>query len=193
MVVILAAGRGERFLASGGTCQKVEAPLKGRRVLDWVVDAARESGLPWHIVEPLPSSVITLGMGDSIARGVEATRHASGWLMLPADLPLIDASTLRTVANSLRHAKVVVPMYRGQRGHPVGFSAECAAQLMALKGDQGAMSVVSSWASGPDGSSHVARLEIDDPGIVFDVDTVSALGRAEELLNSPKSRWQEHG
>lgn len=189
MVIILAAGRGERFIASGGTCQKVEALLNGRRVLDWVVDAARDSGLPWHVVEPQPSSVITLGMGDSIARGIEATRHSPGWLILPADLPLIDAATLRMVVNSLSYASVVVPMYRGQRGHPVGFSAECGSQLKALKGDQGAMSVVSSRAACPDDASRVVRLEIDDPGIIFDIDTVHALRRAEELLSSPKSRW----
>lgn len=183
MVIILAAGRGERFTASGGGCRKVDALLKGRRLLDWVVDAARDSGLPWHVVEPPPSGVMTLGMGDSIARGVEATRHAPGWLILPADLPLIDAATLRRVANSLRHASVVLPMHKGQRGHPVGFAAECLSQLRALKGDQGALSVVSSRAAGPDGASRVLRLEIDDPGIIFDIDTVNALRQAEELLN----------
>lgn len=180
-VIVLAAGRGERFIASGGTCPKLEARLNGRRVLDWVVDAVRASGLPWHVVEPPASSAGTLGMGDSIARGVEATRHAAGWLILPADLPLIESATLLKVANALPDASVAVPMYRGKRGHPVGFAAECGPQLAALKGEQGAKSIVSSWAASQDGASRVVCLEIDDPGCVCDVDTVGALRQAELL------------
>ena len=49
-VVILAAGRGERFRAAGGT-DKLQEILLGMRVRDWVTQAARDSGLPWHVVE----------------------------------------------------------------------------------------------------------------------------------------------
>ncbi len=77
---LLAAGRGERFTASGGTVHKLQALLAGKRVVDHVLDAVRASGLPHHVVEP---DAARPGMGDSIAAGVKATRDATGWCCRP--------------------------------------------------------------------------------------------------------------
>ena len=67
---------------------------------------------------------------------VRATAGASGWLVLPGDLPLVQPHTLRAVAQALASHAVVAPVYRGERGHPVGFAAPCAQQLAALAGEQ---------------------------------------------------------
>ena len=180
IVIVLAAGRGERFRAYGGRTDKLSSLLAGRRVRDHVLDAVRASGLAWHIVEREDTAHLTApGMGDSIACGVRATPHAAGWLILPADLPLIEAATLRAVALSLRQGPsqgVVVPHYKGERGHPVGFSAGCGPELMALTGDEGARKVMQAHA-------HFA-LAVEDPGCVLDVDTVERLAQAEALFHS---------
>ena len=174
MVIVLAAGRGERFVASGGSTHKLAALLAGKPVLDHVLDAVRASGLPYHVVPPDASRP---GMGDSIAAGVRATAGAPGWLILPADLPLIRSDTLRQVALAPA-SRVLVPIYRGQRGHPVRFSAECGSALMNLKGNQGAATVLYDSSA----INSVAFLELDDVGIVTDIDTVQDLARAEALL-----------
>jgi len=44
--LILASGRGERFLVSGGTNHKLQADLHGRTGLQRTLDAVRASGLP---------------------------------------------------------------------------------------------------------------------------------------------------
>ena len=75
VVLILAAGRGERFIASGGTTHKLQALLAGKRVMDHVLDAVKASGLPYHVVTADPARP---GMGDSIAAGVRATLDANG-------------------------------------------------------------------------------------------------------------------
>ena len=108
VVIVLAAGRGERFRASGGALHKLDAPLAGKPVLEHVLDAVRASGLPMHVVRPDPSRP---GMGDSIAAGVRATADAPGWLVLPGDLPLVRPETLRAVATVLLQgaAQAVVP------------------------------------------------------------------------------------
>ena len=130
-VLILAAGRGERFRAAGGT-DKLQEMLLGQRVRDWVVQAARDSGMPWHVVEAAHTAHISNpGMGDSIACGVAATADAAGWLILPADLPLIQASSLLAVARMLQNHTVVVPFFAGQRGHPVGFGPRARDELLA--------------------------------------------------------------
>lgn len=176
-VIVLAAGRGERFRASGGHTEKLDSLLAGRRVRDRVLDAVHASGLPWHVVERADTAHLpSQGMGDSIACGVKATPLAPGWLVLPADLPLIQPATLQQMATQLLAAggpRVVVPRYRGERGHPVGFSADFGPALMALTGDQGARRVVQAhppWV-----------LDVDDPGCVLDVDTVERLAEAEAL------------
>ncbi|MDP1566942.1 MAG: nucleotidyltransferase family protein [Polaromonas sp.] len=175
VVVVLAAGRGERFAASGGTTHKLAALLAGQSVLDHVLAAVRASGLPYHLVHGDASRP---GMGDSIAAGIRATPGAVGWLILPADLPLVRGDTLRAVAEALQQHPVAVPVYRGERGHPVGFSAACRDALLDLKGNQGAAPVLQAYQA----INFVAFLALDDIGIVTDIDTVEDLARAEQLL-----------
>ncbi|HEX7748090.1 MAG TPA: nucleotidyltransferase family protein [Bordetella sp.] len=172
VVVILAAGRGERFLSSGGKTHKLDALLGGVAVLEHVLRAARASGLPWHVVRPAED---TRGMGDSIAKGVRATAQAPGWLILPADLPLVQPATLGLVAAGLAAHRVVVPHWRGSRGHPVGFDAQCFDALAGLSGDTGAASIVRDCRL----AGLALDLEVDDPGIECDVDTVQDLAQAE--------------
>lgn len=169
VVLVLASGRGERFVGSGGTGSKLKALLGGKPVLQHTLDAVRASGLPCHVEDAGHP-----GMGDSIAAAVRATRDAPGWLVLPGDLPLVRPGTLRAVAQALQAHKVVVPVFRGERGHPVGFAAVCGDALADLAGPQGAAPVVRAHAA--------MELAVDDEGVVTDVDTVQALAQAERLL-----------
>lgn len=174
VVIVLAAGRGERFAASGGKVQKLDAMLAGKRVLDHVLDAVRASGLPHHVVQP---DDLRPGMGDSIAAGIKATANAPGWLILPADLPLIRSETLLAIALAPASA-VTVPRYQGQRGHPVRFAAACGPALLSLEGNQGAAHIVRAQEA----INSVAFIDTDDAGTVTDIDTLDDLRRAEVLL-----------
>ena len=170
-VIVLAAGKGERFKASGSSEDKLNALLGGQRVRDHVMTAVKASGLPCHVVEREHTQHLTNpGMGDSIACGVAATPDAQGWLVLPADLPLIQANTLLAVAKALQSHTVVVPFYLGKQGHPVGFQASCGHALKQLTGDQGARAVVSQHA--------FFKLPVTDEGAVLDVDTPDLLEEA---------------
>ena len=187
VVIVLAAGRGERFRAAGGQTGKLEAPLKGRPVLDHVLQAVADSGLPCHVVRPedlahlhsLPHSPLDLpGMGDSIAAGVKATADAIGWLILPGDLPLIQAATLQRVAQALMALPdghdTVQPRYQGQRGHPVGFTHACGDALRTLAGDEGARGVLRQFPP--------QLIDVDDEGAVWDVDTPQRLELAAQRM-----------
>lgn len=174
-VLVLASGRGERFAASGGSVHKLRAPLAGLPVLEHTLAAVRASGLPWHLENQGHP-----GMGDSIAAAVRATAQAPGWLVLPGDLPLVRPETLCMLAQALmaRGCTVVQPEYRGERGHPVGFSVECFQDLQALTGELGAASVLRKHAQ----QGRVQRVVVEDEGTVTDVDTVQDLERAERIL-----------
>ena len=193
-MLVLAAGRGERFLTSGGTTHKLQAMLGQQTVLQTTLAAVQASGLPWH-VEYGPHA----GMGDSIAAAVKATASANGWLILPADLPLVQPLTLKTLALQLLSAaqkengvlQVIQPFYQaadqainqaqeGLKGHPVAFSRAAAQTLMQLSGDQGASAIVRKAAE----NQQLKRWVCDDIGCVLDVDTVQALEQARKI-------WQE--
>jgi molybdenum cofactor cytidylyltransferase len=174
VVLVLASGRGDRFIASGGTGSKLQAQLGGKPVLERTLDAVRASGLQWHLEDAGHE-----GMGDSIAAAVRATAQASGWLVLPGDLPLVRPQSLQAVAAALSTHTIAVPHHKGQRGHPVGFAAACRDALLQLTGAQGAAAVVR--ARPPEAVIH---LELDDLGIVTDIDTVADLVAAERLLGA---------
>ena len=172
-VLILASGRGERFLASGGTTHKLQALLAGKTVLQHTLDAVKASGLPWHLEDAGHP-----GMGDSIAAAVSKTPDANGWLVLPADLPLIQPATLLQVAQALQTSDVVMPCFVKDdaelRGHPVGFGAVCKQDLLSLRGNKGAAGVIIAYAA--------IKLIVNDVGVVTDIDTLDDLARATSLL-----------
>jgi len=172
-VIVLASGRGERFAASGGTVHKLSALLGGQRLIEHTLAAVLASGLPWHVEDAGHP-----GMGDSISAAVRATPGAAGWLILPADLPLVRPDTLTKVARALVDpAKAVQPGYLGARGHPVAFAADCRAALLALQGNQGAAPVLKALRD----AGQVVDLDVDDVGIVTDIDTLDDLARAQAL------------
>ena len=174
-VIVLAAGRSTRFRAASGGQDKLQALLGTLSVREHTIVAVQASGLPFHVVEAAHTAHIDQpGMGDSIATGVRACAQAAGWLVLPADLPLIQPATLRAVAQAMADHTVVQAVYQGQRGHPVGFAATCGPELMALTGDQGARAVLQAHAP--------FALPVDDAGCVHDVDTPEALEAARRLL-----------
>ncbi|MBC8738291.1 nucleotidyltransferase family protein [Paraburkholderia sp. UCT31] len=104
------------------------------------------------------------GMGASLAAGIEASDDAEGWIVALADMPRIAVPTIEAVARALDNgAPLVAPFYDGQRGHPVGFGSEHRDALLALDGDTGAKALLRSHA--------LTRIDVDDPGILRDVDT----------------------
>ena len=150
--------------------------------MEHVLHAVKASGLAWHVVEPAHTQHLSVqGMGSSIATGVAATKSAKAWLILPADLPLIQPETLCRLASALSHHDVVAPLAQGERGHPVGFSKICQPDLLALQGDQGARHIIGKYG--------LHLIECEDAGCILDVDTPEALATAQNiaLSASPKA------
>lgn len=172
VVLVLASGRGERFAASGGQVHKLQALLAGQPVLQHTLAAVRASGLPWHLED-----VGHPGMGDTIAAAARATANAPGWLVLPADLPLVLPATLRRLADLLQaqqgSARVLVPVFEGQRGHPVAFPASAGEALRSLHGHLGAAPIVKALDA--------VEIDVADAGCISDIDTLDDLARAERL------------
>jgi molybdenum cofactor cytidylyltransferase len=188
-IIVLAAGSGSRF---GGPLHKLAQPFDGTTVLGATVRQAIQSQLPVVVVTtellarqlttPLATRDIVLlseaeaarGMGFSIATGVAERSGAPGWLVLPGDMPLVQAATLLSVATALEQYPVVYAQYRGRRGHPVGFAAELYSELVLLTGDDGARRVVARYPA--------FGQEVPDVGVLMDVDTPADLVALRESL-----------
>jgi len=107
-----------------------------------------------------------LGMGHSLAAGIAATSTADAWLIALADMPSIKSATITNLFAQLHAgAALVAPFHAGRRGHPVGFAAEFRAELLSLMGDTGARDLLARHAAS------LTRFDVDDPGILIDVDT----------------------
>jgi molybdenum cofactor cytidylyltransferase len=118
----------------------------------------------------VPTDQAHLGMAASIADGVRALAAWDYLFLGLGDMPYVRAETLEQLKTRMDRARldripcIVVPTLGNIPGHPVGFSREFFAELLALTGDRGARSVVDAHPPA------VVRIAIDDPGIVTDID-----------------------
>lgn len=194
-VVVLAAGCGSRFRGVG---HKLEQPISASNGADSLLTRTLRHAIATQlpvVVVTTPAlaptvhslvaarDVVTLperdahghlqpiGMGHSIVAGVSASGAADGWLILPADMPLVRPDTILAVAHGLERYPVCYAQYRGIQGHPVGFGTELYSELMALQGDEGARRIVARYAAQP--------IAVDDPGVHIDVDTAEDLARLQ--------------
>jgi molybdenum cofactor cytidylyltransferase len=186
--VVLAAGQGSRYREVAGADQdKLLALCVGRDgvtrpvieqvllnlqgVVDTVVLLTRperleviELGQRYGCqVEVLASA----GMGNSIAAAVAAQPDHRGWLVLLGDMPFILPETLRRLVESMDDDGISVPVIGGEFGHPVAFGRRFCLSLMALSGDRGARRLFQPGL--------VREVLVDDPGVVWDIDTPEAL------------------
>ena len=187
VVVVLAAGKGSRF---AGPQHKLAQPFGVSSVLGSALAGVQASGLPLLVVATsalaqeaarfvAPRDIVVVrdedaarGMGHSIAAGVSARADAPGWLVLPGDMPLVKPATLLTVADLVAVHPVVYAQHQGRRGHPVGFAAELLSELLQLSGDEGARRLVARYPA--------YGAEVQDPGVLLDVDTVADLESARQ-------------
>uniref|UniRef100_A0A7C1XI35 Nucleotidyltransferase family protein n=1 Tax=Pseudomonas graminis TaxID=158627 RepID=A0A7C1XI35_9PSED len=107
------------------------------------------------------------GMGDSIAAAVSAEPAHRGWLIALGDMPFIHVDTLERLTRSVEDDAISVPVHGGRYGHPVAFGRAFGPALMALVGEKGAKRLFQG--------ARIKEVEVDDPGVLWDVDVPAAL------------------
>lgn len=187
-VIVLAAGQGSRFRQiAGADRDKLLADCTGRdgsvrSVIEQVLVSV-PAGLTKRVLvttEDRPQVmrmaqaygfevvlIESTGMGDSIAAGVAACPQLAGWLIALGDMPFILPSTFENVLAAVTEDGISVPVINGEYGHPVGFGRAFACGLTALSGDRGAKPLFAS--------AKVLEVPVDDPGVLWDVDTPERL------------------
>ncbi|HEY2998772.1 MAG TPA: nucleotidyltransferase family protein [Acidimicrobiales bacterium] len=182
--IVLAAGGGSRYRASGGDSHKLLAPYLGRTVVEWSIESAAAANLDATYVvrgaTDLPVPALAAGsvrfvrnerwqegIATSLQAGIARARrdgHAAVVVGL-GDQPLVLAEAWRRVA-AASSAPVAVATYEGQRGNPVRLSS-LVWPLLPGAGDEGARVVMRRR---PD-----LVVEVPCPGRSADIDTVGDL------------------
>lgn len=165
-IVVLAAGLSRRF----GTQNKLLIDWESEPLIRRVVITAQQCGpvivVTGHEAPEVEGALVGLpvtfasngryleGMGTSIAAGVRAAPlDATGFLIVPGDMPRLRAETLSTLTG-LRQAEasfspgVGIATCRATWGRsaPTYFDARYRTELEQLEGDEGARSLLQAQA-----------------------------------------------
>ncbi len=120
-----------------------------------------------------------LGMITSIQAGIRELPEASeGAFLFLVDHPVIASSTIDTLISNFKAGHIVLPTYRGRRGHPVLFSRDVLAEILALPVSAAANMVVRK------DPSRIIEVVVNDPGVTIDVDTPEQLDELQRNISA---------
>jgi len=181
--IVLAAGTSSRMGKP-----KQTLPVSGKPMLERVIDVYRNSnvdavfvvlganaayvrrGVRFHKEKVVMNPLYKKGMSGSLRLGLRAAkREADAVIVALGDQPFLSSGTVNRMIEvySKTKAPVVVPVYRGVRGNPVLFDSSLFPEIMQIRGDKGAKSVVQRHQDG------LKEVAVEDRGILVDIDTPS--------------------
>jgi len=119
------------------------------------------------------------GQLSSICAGVRslAEIETDGFVLCPVDHPLVSATLVGNLVEQFyaNTKSIVLPTYKGRRGHPVIFSNALYGELLDAPADKGARAVV--WAHETD----LLEVPTDEEGVVLNINDPDTLRRALEV------------
>lgn len=195
-VLVLAAGRASRMGTSKQLLDLGGVPLLLRTINIFIEAGLRritvvlghEYERVGQVLAGCPVDVIVnrnyeRGVGSSISTGISSLAgDVEAVLIMPGDLPLVLPSTVKKVVQThfRTGSPIVIPVYDARRGHPVLFHRSLFEELAQLNADWGGKEIVRK-------NSHLLELvEVDDPGILMDVDSWEDYCRAVEYMRGRK-------
>ncbi|GJM12568.1 MAG: hypothetical protein DHS20C12_09710 [Pseudohongiella sp.] len=184
--IVLAAGFSSRF----GSSKLLAQLTNGKTVFQQTVERIAEA-FPARIVVTRPEMLAALqnvadgtpllgfdhaelGMGASLAFAVEQIQDWDGCVVCLGDMPFIEVSSYRDIAEHLTANTIVIPTFDAQPGNPVGFGKDFFSELATLSGDSGGRKLTRLH---PDA---VRELQLTDPGIRQDIDTLEELAQYQD-------------
>ena len=106
------------------------------------------------------------GMSSSIKLGLKnLSKLSNAFFICLADMPLIDTKVYEDLIKSKKNNEIIIPTYKGQWGNPVLFSSMMVDEIIKIKGDIGAKSILEKKLS------KIKLLPIKNKSIILDFDT----------------------
>ena len=179
--IVLAAGFSSRF----GSSKLLAGLSSGKTVFQQTVERIAEA-FPERFVITRPEMVAALqglaqgtsilsfehadqGMGATLAFAAQQIGDWDGCVVCLGDMPFIETSTYRRIAELVTAGSIVTPTFDSRRGNPVAFGKNLYTDLEALTGDGGGRKLTSMYPQA------VRKLQVSDPGILHDIDTPEEL------------------
>lgn len=189
VALVLAAGLGTRFSPSGAN--KLLTAIDGEPMVSRTVRSALDGGCPSVVVVVAPGRSIKVdalddprvttvenadpsrGMFSSIQAGLAAV-SGGPCLVIPGDMPFIAPETIARVrAEAERTDRIVSPRWNSKRGHPVALPSRLYGTVLAADAAATLSAVLAAF------EADRTVLDVDDSGILRDVDVPSDLTRDE--------------
>ena len=179
--ILLAAGESKRM----GT-NKLSLPWRRKTVLEHCLRVLLSSEVgevwvvlnrqTWELGKRLRMPRVKLvrnprsqeGMSTSIRKGIQAMGQKSRAVLIAlGDHPLLKANTVNALIRTYVEKKgtIIVPVFRGKRGHPVLFDRRYMKELLKLKKDVGARTLLERHRE------EVYEVNSKSEGVVVDIDT----------------------
>ena len=120
------------------------------------------------------------GMAATLRAGIAALApEAEGVCVFLGDMPLVPVRLCpELTAQAARVGYAARPRVEGEPGHPVAFTRDAFADLMALEGDKGATALLRARPNA------VAYIETAERGALLDIDTPADLAAADRAWNA---------
>lgn len=138
-----------------------------------VIDAGGTPLLP-----PVPPAEMRQSVEFALRAIAErySPQGADGWLLVPADHPLLDGELLSRLLSRWRSGDcpILIPTCGGRRGHPVLFRWRLAAEVFGLPQDVGLNQLVRRHGA------EAVELETNNPAVLADLDTPEDYARLLE-------------
>ena len=115
------------------------------------------------------------GMSTSIHKGLLVMDPRSeGILISLGDQPLLRTRTINVLLRAFQQRKegIVVPSFKGMKGHPVIFHRMFRKELLQLRGDTGGKPILLKY------SKQIKTLPVRSEGVIKDIDTREAYQQA---------------
>jgi molybdenum cofactor cytidylyltransferase len=107
------------------------------------------------------------GMFSSIQRGCKEV-NASTFFITPGDCPLVKKETVQLIAE--QKGNLVIPSFNHKGGHPIKLSSEVKQKILDTNPESNLRVVLGSYEKN--------YLNVDDPGVLMDVDTLEDYQKA---------------
>jgi molybdenum cofactor cytidylyltransferase len=185
--ILLAAGESRRMgfpkalLRIGGqtfVARLTFAMLEAVDPLIVVVGAHRERIVPAIPKDPRVRVVVnpefSRGQLSSLKTALARLGETPAVMVHLIDHPTVLPSTFSSVSDCrrARSSPIVIARYQGHRGHPVVFDRSLFSELITTSDNLGARAVVNA------DPARVSYVDVDDSGVVLDLDTPSDVMRA---------------
>ena len=171
--LLLAAGESNRTKP----ILKPLLPVDGKTVIEVIIEKLKESRVDrivvvlGHKAEQIEKVIkedivfnkeYKKGMLSSVKEGIRSNPD-SNFLIYLVDHPLIEVKTINKIIDSYDNEKIVIPTYKGKRGHPILIPYSLIKELSSFKGK-----TLRDFVH----DHEIKEVETDDKGTIINLNTL---------------------